>query len=303
MLGALQQHFVVLSPICCGRDPKPSLSHGLTGPNNFQDSVQKMQRGTPAHRCHGQEPCAIPRPRGSSEAGWKGGEATTSELSAHGSSEGALLRCLSKPLHCLLRILVSSHGIFFGNVGSWSRTGRSLQPQRALVSDGLGPGVAVLSEALARLRRRFTQRENCFPLGRFAEQQGLTCERGRHARAGLSHAVPSIPLARGICSATKELPAILKEWKVRVASLRGVFGACGLLRPAAACCGLQALRRQRGAATPYARELRNCQEGIEEFLRPVRIFRSCAVHQGRAPEVRCYCGHGSAAAPLAGKAP
>ncbi|CAE7702664.1 dbp9 [Symbiodinium sp. CCMP2592] len=77
--------------------------------------------------------------------------------------------------------------------------------------------------ALARLRRRVTQRENCFPLGRLAEQQDLTCERGR-----------------GICSATKELPAILKEWKV--------------------------LRRQRGAATPYARELRNCQEGIEEFL-------------------------------------
>ena len=300
MLGALQQHFVVLSPICCGRDPKPSLSHGLTGPNNFQDSVQKMQRGTPAHRCHGQEPCAIPRPRGSSEAGWKGGEATTSELSAHGSSEGALLRCLSKPLHCLLRILVSSHGIFFGNVGSWSRTGRSLQPQRALVSDGLGPGVAVLSEALARLRRRFTQRENCFPLGRFAEQQGLTCERGRHARAGLSHAVPSIPLARGICSATKELPAILKEWKVRVASLRGVFGACGLLRPAAAC---RLSDVSEGQQPHMHASSATAKKALRSSCDPSESSWSCAVHQGRAPEVRCYCGHGSAAAPLAGKAP
>eukprot|EP00439_Symbiodinium_sp_Y106_P044018 s5066_g5.t1 len=93
--------------------------------------------------------------------------------------------------------------------------------------------------ALARLRRRFTQRENCFPLGRFAEQQGLTCERGR-----------------GICSATKELPAILKEWK--------------------------ALRRQRGAATPYARELRNCQEGIEEFLSDATAAMARLLHRSPA---------------------
>ncbi|CAE7239845.1 dbp9 [Symbiodinium necroappetens] len=93
--------------------------------------------------------------------------------------------------------------------------------------------------ALARLRRRCVQRENCFPLGRFAEQQDLTCERGR-----------------GICSATKELPAILKEWKV--------------------------LRRQRGAATSYARELRNCQEGVEEFLSDATAAMARLLHRSPA---------------------
>ncbi|CAE7363534.1 dbp9 [Symbiodinium natans] len=78
--------------------------------------------------------------------------------------------------------------------------------------------------AQARHRRRLAARENCFPLGRFAEQQGL-------AREGCT---------RGICSATKLLPSILKDWKV--------------------------LRRECGAATPCMRELRNCQEGVEEFL-------------------------------------
>ncbi|CAE7434268.1 dbp9 [Symbiodinium sp. CCMP2456] len=93
--------------------------------------------------------------------------------------------------------------------------------------------------ALARLRRRCVQRENCFPLGRFAEQQDLTCERGR-----------------GICSATKELPAILKEWKV--------------------------LRRQRGAAASYARELRNCQEGVEEFLSDATAAMARLLHRSPA---------------------